>query len=95
MSVSDTGIGIAPDKTDRIFQPFVTTKTKGTGLGLSVVHKIVENHGGRIEVVSEVGKGATFRVSLPRTGVHTTVTTEFDHTMERRVSGRRFGPQTH
>lgn len=88
MSVSDTGIGIPSDKIERIFQPFVTTKTKGTGLGLSVVHKIVENHGGRIEVTSDVGKGATFKVSLPRMGAQTPVTTEFDSTMERRVSGK-------
>lgn len=62
LSVSDTGTGIAPDKLDRIFLPFVTTKTKGTGLGLSVVQKIVENHGGHIEVQSALGEGTTFRV---------------------------------
>jgi len=88
MAVSDTGVGIPPDKIDRIFQPFVTTKTKGTGLGLSVVHKIVENHGGRVEVTSEVGKGSTFKVILPRTGIHTTATADYDHTLERRVSGK-------
>jgi PAS domain S-box-containing protein len=88
MTVSDTGIGIPPDKLERIFQPFVTTKTKGTGLGLSVVDKIVENHGGRVEVTSEVGKGSTFRVVLPRAGIHAPVAAEFDSTMERRVSGK-------
>jgi signal transduction histidine kinase len=88
MAVSDTGIGIPDDKIDRIFQPFVTTKTKGTGLGLSVVHKIVENHGGKIEVASEVAKGATFKILLPKTGVHTPVTTEVDPTLERRTSGK-------
>lgn len=88
MAVSDTGVGIPPDKIDRIFQPFVTTKTKGTGLGLSVVHKIVENHGGRVEVTSEVGKGSTFKVILPRTGIHTTATADYDHTLERRLSGK-------
>ncbi len=88
MAISDTGIGISPDKIDRIFQPFVTTKTKGTGLGLSVVHKIVENHGGKIEVTSEVGKGSTFRVSLPRIGSHLPIATEVDQTLERRTSGK-------
>jgi len=91
MAISDTGVGIAQDKLDRIFLPFVTTKTKGTGLGLSVVHKIIENHGGRIEVTSEVGKGSTFKVVLPRTGIHTPITTEFDQTMERRTSGKLKG----
>ena len=88
MSVTDTGIGISADRIDRIFQPFVTTKTKGTGLGLSVVHKIVENHGGKIEVTSEVGKGSTFRVFLPKTGTPTSVASEIDPTLERRSSGK-------
>jgi PAS domain S-box-containing protein len=88
MSVTDSGIDIPADKIERIFQPFVTTKTKGTGLGLSVVHKIVENHGGKIEVTSEVGKGSTFRVFMPKTGVPGPVATEVDPTLERRTSGQ-------
>jgi len=91
MSVTDTGSGIAKDNLDRIFQPFVTTKTKGTGLGLSVVQKIVENHGGRIEVTSEVGKGATFTVFLPQSGIPASMTSEVDQTLERRVSGELRG----
>ncbi len=87
MSVSDTGVGIPPDKIDRIFQPFVTTKTKGTGLGLSVVHKIIENHGGRIEVTSKVGEGTTFKIILSKTGIHAPVTAEVDQTLERRMPG--------
>ena len=87
LSVSDTGIGIAQDKLDRIFQPFFTTKTKGTGLGLSVVNKIIENHGGKIEVTSQVGKGSTFKIILPRTGAYTQFAAEVDQTIERRVSG--------
>ncbi|MEN6416873.1 MAG: GAF domain-containing protein [Armatimonadota bacterium] len=85
ISVSDTGVGIAQDKLERIFQPFFTTKTKGTGLGLSVVHKIIENHGGRIEVSSEPNKGTTFRIVLPRAGAHTRYTPDYDQTMERRM----------
>jgi signal transduction histidine kinase/HAMP domain-containing protein len=64
---SDTGVGIAPENIDKIFRPFFTTKNNGdgTGLGLSISHRIVYNHGGRIETESEAGKGAVFRVFLP------------------------------
>lgn len=63
--VSDTGPGIPPEDLDRIFEPFFTTKEKGVGLGLSIVKKIVENNGGKIAVESELGKSATFTISLP------------------------------
>ncbi|MDO8812589.1 MAG: ATP-binding protein [Gallionella sp.] len=64
---SDTGKGIAPENMKRIFDPFFTTKPvgKGTGLGLSLSFGIIEKHRGHIEVESEAGKGATFRVWLP------------------------------
>lgn len=67
MEVIDTGTGIAEEIRARIFEPFYTTKaaSKGTGLGLAVVHGIIANHGGRIDVESEVGRGSTFRVVLP------------------------------
>ena len=62
----DNGIGIAPEKIDRIFNPFFTTKEKGTGLGMAISRKIVEAHQGTIDVSSELGRGTEFAVSLPR-----------------------------
>lgn len=69
--VSDTGEGIPAEKIDRLFKPFtqlespLTKRHAGTGLGLSIVKRLVEMHGGNIYVLSEVGKGSTFEVSLP------------------------------
>jgi signal transduction histidine kinase len=63
--VIDTGRGIAPEHLPNIFRPFYTTKRSGTGLGLSLSRRIAEEHHGRIEVTSEVGKGTTFLVVLP------------------------------
>lgn len=67
VAVSDTGRGIEPDVLSRIFDPFFTTKPvgEGTGLGLSITFGIVERHGGRIDVRSEMNKGTTFSVILP------------------------------
>ncbi len=65
ISVTDTGRGIAPEHIPNIFRPFYTTKGNGTGLGLSLARRIVEEHGGRIDVTSSVGHGARFVVSLP------------------------------
>jgi len=65
LSVSDTGVGIPRENFDRIWEPFYTTRTHGTGLGLSLVRRIVEDHGGRVEVESRLGEGTTFRVFLP------------------------------
>ncbi|HLF98491.1 MAG TPA: ATP-binding protein, partial [Methylococcaceae bacterium] len=67
VEIADNGKGIAPEHLKKIFEPFFTTKPvgKGTGLGLSVSYSIVQKHGGRVEVESEVGKGTTFRVWLP------------------------------
>lgn len=65
ITVVDTGRGIAPEHLANIFLPFYTTKGNGTGLGLSMARRTVEDHQGRIEVTSEVGKGARFLVVLP------------------------------
>ncbi|HJV27182.1 MAG TPA: ATP-binding protein [Aromatoleum sp.] len=71
VEVSDTGKGIPPEVQARIFEPFFTTKPvgKGTGLGLSISRDIVERHGGKLEVSSTVGQGATFRMVLPVAGL--------------------------
>jgi signal transduction histidine kinase len=66
--VKDTGAGISPEKLERIFQPFYSTKLNrgGTGLGLSISHDIVRRHGGELKVASTPGEGACFSVELPR-----------------------------
>lgn len=64
--VADTGVGISPEVIRKIFEPFFTTKkSKGTGLGLSIVHRIVDNHGGFIDVKSKQNKGTIFAIRLP------------------------------
>ena len=70
VSVGDSGCGIPEDLRQRIFDPFFTTKAagEGTGLGLDIVRKIVEKHGGRIDVDSEIGRGSMFTVILPIAG---------------------------
>ncbi len=67
ISVQDTGMGIAPEATSRVFEPFYTTKEpgRGTGLGLAMVYGFVKNHGGFVNVQSEPGRGARFTMSLP------------------------------
>jgi len=65
IAVIDRGVGIDPAQRDSIFNPFFTTKPEGVGLGLAIVFKIVEEHGGKITVESELGKGTVFHVLLP------------------------------
>jgi PAS domain S-box-containing protein len=67
ISVEDTGVGIPDEVKPKLFQPMVTTKAKGQGLGLAVAQRLVEAQGGTISFESQVGKGTTFTLSLPKT----------------------------
>ncbi|MBB5021485.1 two-component system sensor histidine kinase NtrB [Desulfurispira natronophila] len=66
LQIRDSGSGMDPDTLKKIFIPFYTTRAKGTGLGLSIVNRIVETHGGVLNVESEEGVGTTFTIKLPR-----------------------------
>jgi len=70
IAIGDTGPGIPPDVQEKIFEPFFTTKPlgKGTGLGLPTAYGIIEEHGGRIDLETEPGRGATFTIRLPANG---------------------------
>jgi len=61
----DTGVGIAQENINKLFDPFYTTKSSGTGLGLAVTYGIIDQHDGKIEVKSEIGRGAVFTLSFP------------------------------
>jgi signal transduction histidine kinase len=63
--VSDTGPGIAESIRPQVFQPFFSTKEEGTGLGLSIATRIIEDHGGRLELAAAAREGATFIITLP------------------------------
>jgi len=67
VAIKDTGVGIASENLEKVFDPGYTTKGVGvgTGLGLSIAYKIIEDHGGSIEVESELAKGSTFTIKLP------------------------------
>ena len=66
ITVADTGFGIAETDLPKIFQPFFTAKKRrGMGLGLPICQRIVKNHGGRMEVESEPGKGTSLKIYLP------------------------------
>jgi PAS domain S-box-containing protein len=68
LQLSDTGIGIPEENLPKIFSPFFTTKANGNGFGLAEVHKVVEAHGGSIDVQSTAGKGTVFTIKLPIKG---------------------------
>jgi len=65
VSFADTGTGISPESRKKLFSPFFTTKPGGTGLGLVITFRIVQNHGGTIDVAGEPGKGTTFTIRIP------------------------------
>lgn len=65
LSIADTGPGIDSETLSRIFDPFFTTKESGTGLGLAITHRIIEDHGGSVQVESQQGVGTTFHLQLP------------------------------
>lgn len=65
LEMSDTGVGLTREECERLFTPYYTTKQHGTGLGLAVVQSVVSDHGGRIRVESEPGRGTTFVLDLP------------------------------
>ena len=65
LEISDTGGGIPEEKLPKLFTPFFTTKSKGSGLGLPVSKKIIDAHGGFIDITTEVGKGSRFTIFLP------------------------------
>jgi PAS domain S-box-containing protein len=65
ISIKDTGVGLPTEEPDQIFSAFFTTKSQGTGMGLSISRTIIETHGGRLWASANLGKGATFRFTLP------------------------------
>lgn len=66
ITVSDTGKGMTGDNIEKIFEPFFSTKDKGTGLGLAIVYNIITKHNGSIKVGSEIDKGTSFTITLPK-----------------------------
>lgn len=68
ITISDSGKGIDPETIKKIFDPFFSMKESGTGLGLALVHRVIESHGGRIIVNSKMGRGTTFKITLPLAG---------------------------
>ncbi|MGZ3592166.1 MAG: two-component system sensor histidine kinase NtrB, partial [Thermodesulfobacteriota bacterium] len=67
---TDTGCGIASEQIEEIFNPFFTTKSTGSGLGLSISHQIIQDHGGYIDVESQLDKGSSFFINLPANRDH-------------------------
>jgi len=69
VEIADNGVGIAPEHREKIFLPFYTTKPTGTGLGMAIVKKIMDLHGGEIDIDSVPGRGTTVRLVIPRSPV--------------------------
>ena len=67
IEVRDSGTGIAPEKLESIFDPFITSKPDGLGMGLSICRSIIERHGGKIWAANNPDRGATFSITLPIT----------------------------
>jgi two-component system, LuxR family, sensor kinase FixL len=67
VEVQDSGTGIAADKLESIFDPFITSKPEGLGMGLSICRSIIERHGGKISAANNPDRGATFSITLPVT----------------------------
>jgi signal transduction histidine kinase len=68
MEIKDTGPGMSPERIKQIFEPFNTTKSRGLGLGMPYAQKIIQQHGGKITVDSELGKGTQIKIELPANG---------------------------
>jgi signal transduction histidine kinase len=66
VEVADTGSGLTREECERLFTPYYTSKQHGTGLGLAIVQSVVSDHGGKISVQSQPGRGTTFLIELPR-----------------------------
>ncbi len=66
VEIADTGTGLTAEECERLFTPYYTSKAHGTGLGLAIVQSVISDHGGRISVRSEPGRGTTFIIELPR-----------------------------
>jgi PAS domain S-box-containing protein len=88
LTVTDTGIGIAPENIEKVFEPFFTTKESGTGIGLAAVQGTVLEHQGNIDVQSEPGQGSTFRLRLPLSDVKVESEPTLQSAAERAASGR-------
>lgn len=66
LTIKDTGVGISEENLEQIFNPFFTNRNRGTGLGLAITRNIIENHGGTIDVESQVGVGTSFHIKMPQ-----------------------------
>jgi two-component system NtrC family sensor kinase len=83
---ADSGVGIAEDHIDQLFEPFHSTRSDGTGLGLAISYDIVAKHGGCISVDSQVGAGSTFSVRLPGPSEGAGITTDSEGPLFRKAS---------